>query len=65
MNMNNRYLVVANTNGKLGVTVNEDLQLRPGVVVLYTANDIDEAFDWKEDMETRIARASGHCATCD
>lgn len=63
--MEKRYLVVAN-NGRMSVTVNEDLKLTPNDVVVYRAYTIDEAFDWKEDMQARLDRRYGpHCATCE
>lgn len=61
--MNLRYLVIANRFGKLSVMVNEDLQLSDGDAVLYRAATIDEAFDWKDEMQHRVDQLS-HCATC-
>lgn len=61
--MNHRYFVIANRFGQLKVAVNEDYQPRTGDVILYRAHTVDEAFDWKEEMQHRVDQLS-HCATC-
>lgn len=60
-----RYLVVASRFGDLHVAVVDNFTPMNGDVVVHRAYTIDEAFDWKEDMQSRIARLNGHCATCD
>jgi hypothetical protein len=60
-----RYLVIATRTGHLTVMVNEDWNPHPGEVLMAKLDTIDQAFDWKEDMEARIAVAARHCATCE
>lgn len=52
-----RYFVVAR-NGHLSVRVNEGIELDSRDVVLFQSNDVDETFDWKDDMDARVARLS-------
>lgn len=66
MMIQKRYLVIANRHAQLGVTVRDGYEPREGDAILYTSDSIDEAFDWKEHMDSAIARVAGrHCATCE
>lgn len=65
--MNRKYYVVANRSGHLSVAIKVDGEavIGPGETVLKDGfATIDDAFDWRDDMQSRIDAHNGHCATC-
>lgn len=62
------YDVVANPSGHLSVRVSTgDSELRPSETVIKSGfRTIDDAFDYRDDLQARIAQLNTrHCDTCD